>query len=295
MTESLDANEGKSRARPSARPLFKDIYVQFNGHADLLGLYSVILAEVAYGEYTVPLRKKQKALPSEFITTLSRLVTLLGKDKRRIKRELAVLVEMGVIAVEDRGKHCLVITNTNTSKKSAEESSANIPKARQTNSGKCHDSDKRIVANATIREFPSLLDKKKGEEEILIRREREEEEGFCDFEKEENAQMAESWHLSIRQKYSGTLIKEADLIKIVDKCRQMMIKINMEPTDLLDVIWCAEIYGTALQKNMIFKAPKNLLIPDDFGHTFFEEICDVFKDKKMKIERKIIERARYQR
>ena len=151
------------------------------------------------------------------------------------------------------------------------------------------------MANATIREFPSLLDKKKGEEEILIRREREEEEGFCDFEKEENAQMAESWHLSIRQKYSGTLIKEADLIKIVDKCRQMMIKINMEPTDLLDVIWCAEIYGTALQKNMIFKAPKNLLIPDDFGHTFFEEICDVFKDKKMKIERKIIERARYQR
>lgn len=77
--------------RPSARPLYRE----FEGDSDLLGIYCVILAEVAWGEYIVSQRKKHPIIAGEYITTMNKLSKLLGKDHRRVRRELNVLVEMG--------------------------------------------------------------------------------------------------------------------------------------------------------------------------------------------------------
>lgn len=161
----------------------KNIIQEFKGNYALLGIYTMILGEVSWGSHIVSLRKKQPVEPNELVTTLSRLVELLGMDKRRVKRELAVLSEMGALLVEERSKHCLVITNTKRVTKNALMAASEIPTARsvksgkcpqagknekwqmplldETKGGKCHYSEKQKVANATIRTPPSLLEKKK--------------------------------------------------------------------------------------------------------------------------------------
>ncbi len=113
-----------SRKRPSARPLFKDICKAFTGFSKLLGTYSFILNEVAWGEHTIRLRTKHKVEVGQYITTMSKLSSSLGKDHRWVRRDLAVLQKMGIITLEERGKHCLVITNTNQVTMTAKQASA---------------------------------------------------------------------------------------------------------------------------------------------------------------------------
>jgi hypothetical protein len=165
--------------------LQRNIVEQFEGDSDLLGIYCFILAKITWGDFVFNLkRKSHAAIPGQYMSTLEGLVKGLGKDKRRILRELNVLVEMGVFTLERRGKQCLVITTTNSIKKNALESASVFPKTRpepkfrkpksgkchdskvdekwqmpQLESGKCHDSDFSNVANATFRDIPSFVSK----------------------------------------------------------------------------------------------------------------------------------------
>ena len=336
MTDALEESAGKKK-RPSARPLYKDIYNQFIGDSDLLGIYSFILGQVAWGDHNVSLRRKFKVEPEQYFTTLSRLQDLLGKDKRRIKRELAVLIEMGVITVEERGKHCIVITNTNTYVKSVGEASELIPKARSTKSGKCHDSivanttiqkrqmppfedsesgkchdsTNRKVANATIRPDPSLLEKKNGEEEILIEDEREEGTGtlsdFLDFDStfeekkpkdygpagKEFLDLAMAWLGEIKKMYPRTTVTEMDMVKVVGECRKLMIDLNMNPyEDTIAILGAVDLLGTPYLKNMIFQTPLKAIVPALGGTTPWEEACDLFKTRLKKEEYKFNKRRR---
>lgn len=169
--------------------LYHKIVDQFEGDGDLLGLYSYILHKAAWGDYVFNLRKSYPAKQNEYITTLQGLVDGLGKDKRRIIRELNVLVEMGVITFSYLSKQSLLITITNTVKNNALASASQIPKARkepkscklksgkchdsknekwqmpQLKSGKCHDSTNPNMANATIQEIPSLVLKERIKED----------------------------------------------------------------------------------------------------------------------------------
>jgi predicted transcriptional regulator len=121
-----------SDKRPSARPLYKDIYAKFVGHTDLLGFYSMILAEVCWGDFIVhSKRKSQAAKEGEFITNMTNLTKMTNKNHRTIKRYIAILVEMGLITFEERGKQTLVITHMNIAIKTAEEASKLYPKERR--------------------------------------------------------------------------------------------------------------------------------------------------------------------
>ncbi len=199
------ADDSVQKKRPSARPFYKDIAESFIGYSDLAGIYSLILLKVAWGSHTTKLRKYHDTEAGQLVTTIAGLRKLFGKDDRPIKRSLSILERMGVISIERRSKQCLVITSTNKCAKTAQEAAAEIPNVRvfsndgnchdsqitqtwqlprsndgnchdsgTSNDGNCHDSNNPNVVIATIRPFPSLYEKKNGEEE-LIRREREEE------------------------------------------------------------------------------------------------------------------------
>ena len=116
--------------------LQRHIVEQFEGDSDLLGIYCFILGNAAWGDYVFNLRKEHPAKPTEYITTMERFSKLVGKDHRRVRRELNVLAEMGVLTVEFQKQH-LIITLTNTAKKNALESASLFPKGRPSKLGKC--------------------------------------------------------------------------------------------------------------------------------------------------------------
>jgi hypothetical protein len=115
--------------KPGFSKLLNDVVPFFRGHSDLLGLYSFILHETAWGVFpTSKFRKKITMQPGEFITSLTNLRKMAGVHLYNIHYQLSVLQEMGVIQSEKIGKTLIKIVPTNSAKMHAEDATKRIKK-----------------------------------------------------------------------------------------------------------------------------------------------------------------------